>query len=113
MAYLKLGRDTNHRRALLANLTKEVIIKESIITTEKRAKEVQRKVAKMISYAKDGSLGARRKALAFLHNDKTVVKKLFNYIASRYQERKGGYTRIYKLEERRGDGALMVKLELV
>ena len=67
----------------------------------------------MISYGKDGSLVARRNALAFLHNDNEVVKKVFDDLAKRYETRNGGYTRILKLDERRGDDALRVILELV
>ena len=113
MAYRKLGRDNKHRRSLLANQTKDVIMNERITTTETRAKEVRKFVDKMISYGKDGSLVARRKALAFLHNDPEAVKKVFDELAPRSQERNGGYTRIVKLTERRGDDALMVILELV
>lgn len=113
MAYRKLGRDNKHRRSLLANQTKDVIMNERITTTETRAKELRKFVDKMISYGKDGSLVARRKALAFLHNDTEAVKKVFDELAPRYQERNGGYTRIVKLTERRGDDALMVILELV
>lgn len=113
MAYRKLGCDSQHRRALLANLTKELIMKEAIETTEPRAKEVRKKVEKMISYGKDQTLVSRRKALAFLHNDRKVVKKIFDDLALRYKDRNGGYTRIYKLKERRGDDALMVRIELV
>ena len=113
MAYRKLGRDNKHRRSLLANQTKDVIMNERITTTETRAKEVRKFVDKMISYGKDGSLVARRKALAFLHNDTEAVMKVFDELAPRYQERNGGYTRIVKLTERRGDDALMVILELV
>ena len=113
MAYRKLGLDNKHRRSLLANQTKDVIMNERITTTETRAKEVRKFVDKMISYGKDGSLVARRKALAFLHNDTEAVKKVFDELAPRYQERNGGYTRIVKLTERRGDDALMVILELV
>ena len=113
MAYRKLGRDSQHRRALLANLTKDVVMKESIETTEQRAKEVRKKVEKMITYGKSGTLVSRRKALAFLHNDNEVVKKIFDDLAPRYKERNGGYTRILKLDERRGDDALIVKIELV
>ena len=113
MAYRKLGRDNKHRRSLLANQTKDVIMNERITTTETRAKEVRKFVDKMISYGKDGSLVARRKALAFLHNDTEAVKKVFDELAPRYQERNGGYTRIVKLTGRRGDDALMVILELV
>ena len=111
--YRKLGRTNKHRRSMLANLTKDVIMNERIETTETRAKEVRKFVDKMISYGKDGSLVARRKALAFLHNDKAVVNKIFNELAPRYAERNGGYTRMYKKGPRRGDGAEIVILELV
>ena len=113
MAYRKLGRTNKHRRSMLANLTKEVIMHERIETTETRAKEVRKFVDKMISYGKDGSLVARRKTLAFLQNDTVAVKKVFDELAPRYANRNGGYTRILKLTERRGDDALMVILELV
>ena len=111
--YRKLGRTNKHRRSMLANLTKDVIMNEKIETTETRAKEVRKFVDKMISYGKDGSLVARRKALAFLQNDNEAVKKVFDDLAKRYAGRNGGYTRILKLSERRGDDALMVILELV
>ena len=113
MAYRKLGRTNKHRRSMLANLTKSVIMNERIETTEERAKETRKFVEKMISYGKDGSLVARRKALAFLENDTEAVKKVFDDLAKRYANRKGGYTRILKLNERRGDDALVVILELV
>ena len=113
MAYRKLGRDNKHRRSMLATLTKEVIMKESITTTDTRAKEVRKFVDKMITYGKKGDLVSRRKALAFLHNDKKVVEKIFNDLAKRYENRNGGYTQILKLDERRGDDALMVILRLV
>ena len=86
---------------------------ESIVTTEARAKEVRKFVDKMITYGKKGTLVNRRKALAFLYNDKDVVNKVFNELAKRYETRNGGYTRIIKLKERVGDDALQVKLELV
>ena len=113
MAYRKLGRTNKHRRSMLANLTRDVIMKERIETTETRAKEVRKFVDKMISYGKDGSLVARRKALAFLHNDNTAVKKVFDDLAPRFAKRNGGYTRILKMTERKGDDALKVVLELV
>lgn len=111
--YRKLSRESSIRRSMLAVITKDVIMNESVITTEARAKEVRKFVDKMITYGKDGSLVARRKALAFLHNDKNVVNKVFNELAPRYKERNGGYTRIIKLTERKGDDALQVRLELV
>ena len=113
MAYRKLGRDNKHRRSMLANQVKDVIKNERITTTETRAKEVRKFVDKMISYGKDGSLVSRRQALAFLQNDTAAVKKVFEELAPRYKDRNGGYTRILKTEERRGDNALMVILELV
>ena len=113
MAYRKLGRTNKHRRSMLANLTKDVIMNERIVTTEERAKEARKFVDKMITYGKDGSLVARRNALAFLQNDKETVKKVFDDLAKRYANRNGGYTRILKLNERRGDDALVVILELV
>ena len=111
--YRKLGRESRIRRSILAGITKDVIMNEAVVTTEARAKEVRKFVDKMITYGKDGSLVARRKALAFLNNDKAVVSKIFNELAPRYAERNGGYTRIIKLTERKGDDALTVRLELV
>jgi len=111
--YRRLNREKGIRRSILAGLTKDVILNESIVTTEARAKEVRKFVDKMITYAKRGTLVSRRKALAFLNNDQEVVNKLFNELATRYESRNGGYTRIIKLSERVGDDALTVKLELV
>jgi large subunit ribosomal protein L17 len=113
MAYRKLGVTTKHRRSMLANLTKDLIMNERIETTETRAKEVRKQVDKMITYGKKGTLVSRRLALAFLHNDNEVVKKVFDDLAKRYSHRNGGYTRILKLTERRGDDALIVVIELV
>ena len=113
MAYRKLGRDNKHRRSMLSTLTKEVIMNESITTTETRAKEARKFVEKMITYGKKGDLVSRRKALAFLNNDSKIVDKVFNDLAKRYEKRNGGYTQILKLGERRGDDSLMVILKLV
>ena len=111
--YRKLGRTNKHRRSMLANLTRNLIKYERIETTEIRAKEVRKFLDKMITYGKDGSLVSRRKALAFLQNDNEAVKKVFDVLAPRYANRNGGYTRILKLDERRGDDALMAIIELV
>ena len=111
--YRKINREKGIRRSILAGLTKTVIMNESVVTTEARAKEVRKFVDKMITYGKRGTLVSRRKALAFLHNDNEVVSKVFNDLAKRYENRNGGYTRILKLKERVGDDALTVKLELV
>jgi large subunit ribosomal protein L17 len=113
MSYRKLGRDNKHRRSMLATLTKQVITYESIKTTDTRAKEVRKFIEKMITYGKKGDLVSRRKALAFLHNDKVVVDKIFNDLAKRYENRNGGYTQILKLGERHGDDSLMVVIKLV
>ena len=113
MAYRKLGVDTKHIRSMLANLTKDVIMNGKIVTTETRAKEVRKFVEKMITYGKNGDLVSRRKALAFLQNDTVAVKKVFDELAPKYATRNGGYTRILKLDERRGDNALTAIIELV
>ena len=113
MAYRKLGVDTKHRRSMLANLTKDLIMNGKIVTTETRAKEVRKFADKMITYGKKADLISRRKALAFLQNDTVAVKKLFDELAPKYATRNGGYTRILKLDERVGDNALMAVIELV
>ena len=113
MAYRKLGRDNKHRRSMLANLTRDVIMNEEGTTTVTRAKEVRKFVDKMITYGKKGTLVSRRKALAFLENDTVAVKKVFDELAPRYASRNGGYTRILKLDERRGDDAQMAIIQLV
>ncbi len=111
--YRKLNRDTKKRRSILSGLTKTVLTNGKVETTEERAKEARKYVEKMITYAKKGDLMSRRKALAFLENDTETVKYLFDTLAPKYAERNGGYTRIIKLTERRGDDALIVSLELV
>ena len=113
MAYRKLGRETRHRRSMLSNMTRELIFNERIVTTETRAKEVRKSFDKMVTYGKKGTLVSRRLALAFLENDKKAVEKVFNDLATRYKDRNGGYTRIIKMTERKGDNALEVILELV
>lgn len=113
MLYRKLGRETRIRRSILAGLTKDVIKNGHVVTTDARAKEVRKFVDKMITYGKDGSLVSRRKALAFLQNDKVAVNKVFNELAPKYANRQGGYTRLIKLNERRGDDAMQIRLELV
>ena len=113
MAYRKLGRDNKHRRSMLATLTKQLILNERIVTTETRAKEVRKSFDKMATYGKRNNLVSRRLALAFLHNDNACVKKVFDDLAPRYADRNGGYTRIIKMQERKGDNALEVILELV
>ena len=109
----KLSRDAAHRKALLANLCKEVIQHERIKTSEAKAKAVKPKLEKLITLGKRGDLHARRQALSELSQDKFLVHKLFEEIAPRYAERPGGYARIVKLGPRRSDSTEMVFLELV
>lgn len=111
--YNKVGKSKSLRRTVLAGLTKTVIMNGYVVTTDARAKEVRKFVDKMITYGKKGTLVSRRKALAFLHNDKQVVEKVFNELAKTYETRNGGYTRIIKISERVGDDALTSRLELV
>ena len=109
----QLSRSASHRKALLANLCKEVIEHERIKTTEAKAKAVKPEIEQLITLAKRGDLHARRQALSTLGQDKFTVHKLFEEVAPRYAERNGGYTRIIKLGPRRSDSAEMVFLELV
>ena len=114
MAYRKLGRTSAHRKSMLRNLTTDLIVNGRIVTTETRAKEVRKFVDKMITYGKKGDLVSRRKAYAFLHNDKACVEKVFNDLAKRYEGRNGGYTRVIKIAEGRvGDNAKMSYFALV
>ncbi len=109
----KLSRDSAHRRALLMNLSKEIIEHERITTTEAKAKAVKPQIEKLITLAKRGDLHARRQALSTLSQDKFAVHKLFAEVAPRYADRPGGYTRILKLGPRRSDATEMVLIELV
>ena len=126
MAYRKLGRTSTQRKALLRDLTTDVIINERIETTVARAKEVRKTVEKMITLGKKGDLASRRKAASFLRREladarieddeviiESVLDRLFDNYANRYENRNGGYTRILKKGPRRGDAAPMVILELV
>lgn len=113
-----LGRSSGHRRALRRNLITELFRHERIKTTEAKAKAIRSDAEKLITLAKRGlqddnyTLHAQRQAVAAL-NDPTIAKKLFAELAPRYEERPGGYTRLYKLGRRQGDGASLVVLELV
>lgn len=131
MGYRKLGRTSSQRKAMLRDLTTDLIINERIVTTEARAKEIRSTTEKMITLGKRGNLHARRQAAAFVRNEianvsiqedgdngekivsQTALQKLFDDIAPRYEGRQGGYTRILKTEPRRGDAAPMVIIELV
>ena len=109
----KLSRDKAHRKALLKNLSRELIEHERIQTSQAKAKAVKPEVERMITLAKRGDLHARRQLLSRLGQDKFMVHKLVEEIAPRYTERPGGYTRIIKLGPRRSDSTEMVLLELV
>ena len=126
MSYRKLGRTSSQRKALLRDLTTDLIVNGQITTTEARAKEVRKTVDKMITLAKHGDLASRRKAAAYIRNVVADVKEdgdniriqsalqhLFEELAPKYADRQGGYTRILKTMPRRGDGAPMVILEFV
>src|SRR6202012_864501 len=109
----KLSRNSAERKALLSNLSKQVIEHERIQTSQAKAKAVKPELEKLITLGKRGDLHARRQALSALGQDKFAVYKLFEEIAPRYEERQGGYTGILKLGPRRSDSTEMVLLELV
>jgi large subunit ribosomal protein L17 len=109
---IKLGRKAEHRKALLANQVCSLIEHERIKTTLAKAKAVRPLAERMVTLGKNGSLHARRTALAVLRQ-KNAVKKLFENIAPRSAERLGGYTRIVKLGPRKSDSALVAFLEWV
>ena len=108
----KFGRSTAHRAMLMKSLVTNLILAESIKTTLPKAKEARKDADKMVTIAKKGDLAARRLAASRLLQPK-AVKKLFDKIAPAMKDRKGGYTRIYKLGPRRGDAAEMVILEIL
>lgn len=108
----KLGRVTAHRQAMLRGMVTYLLENGQIETTLTRAKEVQAMTDKMISLGKKGDLAARRSALAYITKE-DVVKKLFDQVATKYADRTGGYTAIYKLGPRRGDAAEMAVIKLV
>ncbi len=108
----RLGRDTAQRKALLRNMTTSFLEKERMRTTLSKARAVRPVAEKMITLAKTNTLHTRRQALRFIYK-KDVVKKLFEDIGPRFQERPGGYTRIVKIGPRAGDGTEMAVLELV
>lgn len=110
--YRKLGRRSDHRKAMLMNLTISILREERIETTVTRAKELRKFAERMITLGKKGDLAARRRAFAFLRDDEAVAK-LFTEIAPKYAERNGGYTRIIRTTVRRGDSSEMAIIELV
>lgn len=109
---IKLGRTAEHRRALLSNQVCALIQHQRIKTTLAKAKAVRPLAERMVTLGKNGSIHARRTALAVLRQ-KSAVKKLFDDIAQRSAERNGGYTRIIKLGARKSDSARMAFIEWV
>ena len=108
----KLGRTSDHRTAMLRAMVTFLLENGKIETTVTRAKEVRSMAEKYITLAKDNSLHNKRQALAFITKE-DVVAKLFNEIAPKYAGRNGGYTRIVKIGQRKGDAAMEVIIELV
>src|SRR6056297_1704765 len=108
----KLGRSVSHRKALLKNLSKELIKNGKIKTTHPKAKALRPFIEKLITLGKKGTVSARRRAYGKLGNRK-LVKTLFDHIAPQYEDRNGGYTRIIKLGYRENDSAPMSFIEFV
>lgn len=108
----KLGRTTAHRRALFRNQLASLVQHERIVTTLPKAKELRPIFEKTITQGKRGTVAARRRVRRWI-SDRDLVKKLFDDIAPRMEDRNGGYTRIIKLGPRKGDGAEMALIELV
>jgi large subunit ribosomal protein L17 len=108
----KLNRNAAQRKALLRGLATELFRHGKLQTTEAKAKSLRPMVEKLITLAKRGDLHARRQAAARLY-DPAILQLLFDELADLYQDRPGGYTRIYKLGPRKGDGAPMALIELV
>ncbi len=111
-AGFKLGRNTSHRRAVLRNLVTSVILMDRIETTITKCKASRPLVEKMITLGKQGTVHARRQALAYLMTPESV-DRLFNVVAPRYTSRAGGYSRITRSGPRKGDAAEMAFLELL
>lgn len=112
-SFRKLGRETDQRRALLRSLARSLILRERITTTEAKAKEVRPFVEKLVTKAKSGTVAARRDVIATMNGDVKITARLFKTIAVKYGDRAGGYTRIVKKAQRKGDGAKMAMIEFV
>ena len=110
----KLGTDFAHTKAMKRSLVQALFLNDRIKTIESRAKEIRPDVDKIITWAKKGDLHSRRLAIAALGNDKELVREIFEKVAQgMFADRQGGYTRIMKLGNRKGDNAPMVIMELV
>jgi large subunit ribosomal protein L17 len=108
----RFNRSASHRKAMLANLAASLIKHEQIVTTLPKAKDLRPVVEKLVTLGKKGGLAARRQAIAEI-GDEAQVKKLFDVLAKRYAERKGGYTRVLKAGFRYGDSAPRAVIEFV
>ena len=108
----KLSRPTQHRLLMLRGMVTNLVLNETLTTTEAKAVEAKRMTEKVITLGKKGTLHHRRQAAAML-TDKEAVRKVFDDLAERYVDRAGGYTRAYKLGKRKGDAADMAIVELV
>src|SRR5712692_5015766 len=108
----RLGSVPAHQRLLLSTMAAQLFQHERIRTTEAKAKALRPYAEKLITFAKRGDVAARREVLKVVP-DRDVVHKLFSEIGPRYAERNGGYTRILKLGQRKGDGAPMARIELI
>jgi large subunit ribosomal protein L17 len=108
----KLSRTASHRKAMFANMSAALIKHEQIVTTLPKAKDLRPIVEKLITLGKRGDLHARRQAIAQIR-DEVQVKKLFDVLGPRYQERQGGYLRIMKAGFRYGDNAPLAVIEFV
>jgi large subunit ribosomal protein L17 len=111
-AGFKLGRNTSHRRAMLRNLVTSVLLMDRVETTITKCKASRPIIEKMITLGKNGSVHARRQALAYMMTPESV-DRLFNVVAPRYTERQGGYLRITRTGPRKGDAAEMAFIELL
>ena len=105
------NRPTNQRKALMKSLARSLILNERIKTTEMKAKELRPYVERLITYGKKGTLSDRRRTSALVGKDASL--KVFTDLASRFEKREGGYTRISKLSSRKGDASPMAYIEFV
>ncbi|MCX6757937.1 MAG: 50S ribosomal protein L17 [Candidatus Nomurabacteria bacterium] len=109
----KFGREKTQRHALMHSLALNLIVREKIKTTEPKAKALRPFIEKLVTLAKKGDLASRRVVISRLTNRSKEVKKLFEVIAPKYTDKKGGYTRIIKLGARKSDAAPMAVIEFV
>lgn len=108
----KLNRSTSHRNAMLRNMVTDLLIKRKIVTTVIKAKTLRPIVEKFITLGKNNNLESKKKAFSYLRT-KEAIKSLFDEISPKYFDKPGGYTRIIKLANRRGDNAAMAIIELI